>query len=133
MDEKFEEAIALELKNGQNPSLIPKKLLLTDLEYAYVTLRQNAEVQQVLDLFVKEPEASKFMRKMCCVQDEIKDNVEFADQQLNIAKTIEPDQINWMNMELTQIERRNRWIVQGLIVVLVVIGSVAITVGLENA
>ena len=45
LNEKFEEAIALELKNGQNPSLIPKKLLLTELEYVYVTLRRNAEVK----------------------------------------------------------------------------------------
>lgn len=43
--EKYEEAIALELKNGQNPSLIPKKLLQTKLEYVYITLKRNAEVK----------------------------------------------------------------------------------------
>lgn len=31
------------------------------------------------------------MRKLCCITDEIKDNVEFADQLLNIDQTIEPD------------------------------------------
>ena len=82
LNEKYDEAIALELKNGQNPSLVPKKLLMTDLEYVYVTLKRNAEVNLVLDMFVKEPEASRFMRKICCVEDEIKDNVEFEDQNL---------------------------------------------------
>lgn len=101
LNEKYKETIELELKNGQNPSLIPKKLLMTELEYVYVTLKRNAELKQVYNLFVKEPNASRLLRKICCVKDEIKDNVEFEDQTLQIEPTIEPDQINWMNMELT--------------------------------
>ena len=62
LNEKYEETIETELKNGMNPQLIPKKLLYTELEYVYVTLRRNAEIKDVLEMFVKEPEASKFLR-----------------------------------------------------------------------
>lgn len=64
---KFRDAIRLDLKNAQNPTLIPKTLLVKELEYVYVTLKRNAEQKEILKLFTKEPEASRFFRRICCV------------------------------------------------------------------
>lgn len=42
-------------------------------------------------MFVKENKASLIIRKCCCIEDEVMDNVEFDEQPLEIESTIEPD------------------------------------------
>jgi hypothetical protein len=40
---------------------------------------------------VKEPTTSKVARRICCIYDEVKDNIEFESQILNVTKTVDPD------------------------------------------
>lgn len=84
LNEKHFEAIKEEKKNAQNPTLVPKQLLLQEIEYVFVTLKTNLYIGQVLEMFVKENNASYIIRKCCCIDDEVLDNVEFDDQSLNI-------------------------------------------------
>lgn len=125
---RYDEAVQLELKNGQNPSLVPKKLLTTNLEYIYVTLRRNAEVKKVLSLFVKEPNTSRLIRRLLCITDQIKDSIQFDNQDLVIEPAIEPDQINWMNMELTKSDRQWRLVITIGVVVFFVFFSFIVTI-----
>lgn len=103
------------------------------MEFVYITLKRNAETEEVVKLFTKEPEASRICRRLCCVKDEIKDCGDFGEQQLNVFNTVEPDQINWMNMEITFRERKIRFIIQIVIGIFVIIGSIMVTAGLQGA
>lgn len=98
-----------------------------------MTLRSNSDIKTVLSMFQIETGASRLIRKMCCIEDEIKDNIKMEEHQLAIQPTVEPDQINWYNMEITLNDRRFRLIIKILIVMFVIIGTVTITSLLKRA
>ena len=68
------------------------------VEYVYVTFKSNQTPKKNFELFVAEPTYSKIVRRIFCIDDEIKDNVEFCDQQLTVQPTVDPDQVLWDNI-----------------------------------
>ena len=44
-----------------------------------MTFKSNQTPRRALELFVKEPTSQKIMRRIFCIDDEIKDNVELED------------------------------------------------------
>ena len=75
--------------------------MLEQIESIFVTLKSNKEMEKVYEMFVRENNASRLIRKICCVEDEVLDHVEFEEQPLKVEETIEPDQINWMNFQIS--------------------------------
>lgn len=67
-------------------------------------------MKEVMEMFEHENKASRLIRKVCCVEDEVLDHIEFEDQQLDVNPTIEPDQINWMNFQILEKNRLYRFI-----------------------
>lgn len=76
----------------------PKNKIIHFIEYTYVTFKSNQTPNKALELFVKEPTSSKLMRRIFCIDDEIKDNLEFGEQNLDCQPTVDPDQILWNNI-----------------------------------
>lgn len=63
-----------------------------------MTFKSTETKSLALQHFKREPVASKFLRKLCCIKDQIMDNVAFDEQSLEVTETVEPDQILWRNM-----------------------------------
>lgn len=82
--EKYKAAVAQEEKNALAVSIAPKWQLLDMVEYVYITFKSNQTPKKNFELFVAEPTFSKIIRRIFCIDDEIKDNVEYDDQQLVI-------------------------------------------------
>lgn len=67
LKERYQELIDEELKKAQNPSLIPKLLMIHEIETVFVTLKSNKELPMIHQMFERENNASKLIRKVCCV------------------------------------------------------------------
>lgn len=130
MRERYNEIIIDELAKGQNPTIIPKQLMIDKIETVFVTLKSNKDMKKIYEMFVRENNASRLIRKLCCVEDEVLDHVEFEDQALQIEGTIEPDQINWMNYQISLNNRRYRLVFQIFLIFFVAFGSLNITIAI---
>lgn len=97
-EDKYIKAVELEEEYAFNVSQAPKSKILHFIEYTYVTFKSNQTPKKVLELFVKEPTSQKIMRRIFCIDDEIKDNVELEDQNLDCSRTVDPDQVLWNNI-----------------------------------
>jgi hypothetical protein len=95
---KYKEAVKLEFKNALSVSTAPKWQLFDMVEYIYISFKSNQTPKIVKELFVSEPTSSKIIRRIFCIDDKIKDNVELDDQQLEVLPTVDPDQILWNNI-----------------------------------
>ena len=49
------------------------------IESIWVTMKSNKHVKDVVKMFEHETKAGRFVRKICCVEDEVLDHVEFED------------------------------------------------------
>ena len=78
--EKYKIAVALEEKIALTVSIAPAWQLLEMIEYTYVTFKSNQTPKKNFELFVAESTYSKILRRILCIEDEIKDNVEFEEQ-----------------------------------------------------
>ena len=96
--EKYKIAVEQEEKNALNVSIAPKWQLLEMVEYVYITFKSNQTPKMNFELFEAEPTYSKIMRRIFCIDDEIKDNVEYDNQQLEVQPTVDPDQVLWDNI-----------------------------------
>ena len=77
--DKYLESVMLEEKYAFNPSIAPSNQLLDRVEYTYITFKSNQAPKKALEVFIMEPTTSKVARRICCIEDEVKDNVEFED------------------------------------------------------
>lgn len=81
--ERFENryllALELEEKYAFNVSSCPANKILRFVEYTYVTFKSNQAPKKAIELFVKETTHSKLARRIFCIEDETKDNVELGD------------------------------------------------------
>jgi hypothetical protein len=68
------------------------------VEYVYISFKSNQTPKKVHELFVIEPTSSKILRRIFCIDDSVKDNIELEDQQLKVQPTFDPDQILWNNI-----------------------------------
>jgi hypothetical protein len=57
---------------------------------------------------VIEKTSSKIMRRIFCIDDEIKDNIELEDRPLEVLPTVDPDQILWDNIGFSISEQHLR-------------------------
>ena len=76
---KYKEAVKLEFKNALSVSTAPKWQLFDMVEYIYITFKSNQTPKVVQELFVIEPVSSKIIRRIFCIDDKVKDNVEMSD------------------------------------------------------
>ena len=95
---KYKEAVKQEFKNALTVSTAPKWQLYDMVEYIYISFKSNQTPKKVKELFVVEPTSSKIVRRIFCIDDAVKDNIELADQQLEVLPTVDPDQILWNNI-----------------------------------
>ena len=72
------------------------------------------------------------MRRIFCIDDEIKDNVEFGEQNLDCQPTVDPDQILWNNIGFSIQEQNARNIIAFIVQILTAIVSVVITFQIAN-
>lgn len=69
----------------------------------------------MLELFEVEPTSSKIVRRIFCIEDKVKDNVELEDQSLEVLRTVDPDQILWDNIGYTISDQNFRNIVSVIV------------------
>lgn len=129
--ERFESryllAIELEEKWAFNVSSCPATKLLHFVEYTYVTFKSNQAPAKAIELFAREPTTSKFGRKLFCIEDEIKDNVELEEQMLEVERTVDPDQVIWNNIGFSIEEQNARAIIAIIVQVFTAIFALLVT------
>ena len=69
----------------------------------------------MLELFEVEPTSSKIVRRIFCIKDKVKDNVELEDQSLEVLATVDPDQILWDNIGYTISDQNFRSVVSVIV------------------
>jgi hypothetical protein len=79
LEVKYKEAVALEFKNALSVSTAPKWQLFDMVEYVYISFKSNQTPKKVKEIFVIEPTSSKIIRRIFCIDDKVKDNVEMTD------------------------------------------------------
>ena len=84
-----------------NLSTCPKNKILHQIEYCYITFKSNQAPKNTRNIFVVEETASKIVRRICCIDDPIRDDIELEDQNLIVEPTVDPDQILWNNIGFT--------------------------------
>ena len=115
LEQKYKDSVKLEFKNALSVSTAPKWQLFEMVEYVYITFKSNQTPEKVLELFVVEPTSSKIVRRIFCIEDKVKDNVEMEDQSLEVLPTVDPDQILWDNIGYTISDQNMRSVVSVIV------------------
>tara|TARA_B110000285_G_scaffold209591_1_gene250705 strand:- start:180 stop:587 length:408 start_codon:yes stop_codon:yes gene_type:complete len=126
-EDRYAKACELEEEYAFNVPAAPKNKIIHFIEYTYVTFKSNQTPKKALELFVKEPTSSKIIRRILCINDDIKDNVELDEQVLDCGHTVDPDQVLWNNIGFSIQEQNARNIIAFLVKVFTAIMSVIIT------
>ena len=80
-----------------------------------MTFKSNQAPAKARELFIKEPAHSKAARRIFCIEDEVKDNLELEEQDLDVDTTVDPDQVLWNNIGFSIQEQNIRAVVAVLI------------------
>lgn len=72
------------------------------------------------------------MRRLFCIDDEIKDSIELEDRPLEVFPTVDPDQVLWDNIGFSISERQLRTAIAVLVQVVCTVLSIVITLWIEN-
>jgi ketopantoate reductase len=91
LEEKYIDECKQEEKNALHVSIAPKDQLLDHIDYVFVTFKSNQTPAKVKELFVIEKTSSKILRRIFCIDDDIKDNIELEDKALEVLPTVDPD------------------------------------------
>jgi hypothetical protein len=102
------------------------------VEYIFISFKSNQTPKKVLELFVVEPTSSKIIRRIFCIDDSVKDNIEMEDQQLEVLTTVDPDQILWNNIGYSVKDQQMRSVVSVIVQILTMVFSVMVTLYVAN-
>ena len=72
------------------------------------------------------------MRRIFCIDDEIKDNIELDSKQLEVLPTVDPDQVLWHNIGYSISDQQYRAIAAFLVQLTCTVVSIAITLYIAN-
>ena len=72
------------------------------------------------------------MRRIFCIDDEIKDNIELDSKQLEVLPTVDPDQVLWHNIGYSISDQQYRTIAAFLVQLSCTVVSIAITLYIAN-
>ena len=89
------EALVLRNQMKKAGTKLADKDFIHDIQYVWVTFTDNDISQKILRLFKKESAVKYGFRFLCCKKSRVREVTKFSEQELEIHKTVEPDQIVW--------------------------------------
>lgn len=71
------------------------------IDYIFVTFKHSTTKQKVIDFCKVEPGASKLIRILFCLKDEVQEQKQFRGKDIYLTEAIEPEEILWLNLSFS--------------------------------
>lgn len=103
-----------------------KAKFVPEIDYVWVTFRNNLAPDAVMEKFEMVHPMTILCRKLLMIKIEKAD--EYDDQELNVTRTIEPDQIIWKNLDRSLADGGPRRFIVNFIALLVALVTMISTI-----
>lgn len=130
--ERYKAIVEAENKARRSVGILPKCHRLEFIDYIFVTFKNVECVDKVVEVFEKEPAASRVFRCIFCVQNKRQTDKEFLGAELSVETAVEPDEILWESLQQETAAGGGRAVLLQVMAVLFLVFSGGIQVVLEG-
>jgi hypothetical protein len=100
--------IEKELAKRESRGKILKADRTNKIDYIYVIFENNETKEEAIGKFKLESALVKYIKMLFCIKNQMEFKKKFLDHPLIIKDSLEPDEINWENLNYTEKDNRGR-------------------------
>ena len=102
------------------------------IDYIFVMFKHSATLRKAVEVFEREPAASKLIRILCCVRSPRQQAKQFRGKELDVEQAVEPDEIVWEHLGVAQGSTSARKFLTYLVSLLVIMAAAILTAVVEG-